>query len=64
MWVNVCRSWEVAVAKPFRSFVLHNLVARSHSLTDEVNSRELFMKGINHGYFYEGYATYQTRDLS
>ena len=52
------------MAKPFRSFALHNLVARSHSLTDEVNSWELFMKGINHSYFYEGYATYQTRDLS
>ena len=26
------------------------------ALTDDVNSREMFMKGIDHSYFYEGYA--------
>lgn len=34
------------------------------ALTDDVNSREMFMKGIDHSYFYEGYATYQTRELT
>lgn len=33
------------------------------ALTDDVNSREMFMKGIDHSYFYEGYATYQTKEL-
>ena len=34
------------------------------ALTDDVNSREMFMKGIDHSYFYEGYTTYQTRELT
>ena len=33
------------------------------ALTDDVNSREIFMKGIDHSYYYEGYTTYKTKDL-
>lgn len=33
------------------------------ALTDQVNSREMFMKGIDHSYFYEGYTTFQTERL-
>ena len=33
------------------------------ALTDQVNSREVFMKGIDHSYYYEGYATYRTQEL-
>ena len=33
------------------------------ALTDEINSRELYMKGIDHSYYYEGYTTYKTEDL-
>ena len=33
------------------------------ALTDKVNDREVFMKGIDHSYYYEGYITYRTEDL-
>lgn len=33
------------------------------ALTDQVNSREMFMKGINHSYYYEGYTAFQTERL-
>lgn len=33
------------------------------ALTDEVNSRELYMKGIDHSYYYEGYITYKAEEL-
>ena len=33
------------------------------ALTGDVNSREVFMKGIDHSYYYEGYTTYKTKDL-
>lgn len=33
------------------------------ALTDDVNSREIFMKGIDNSYSYEGYFAYQTENL-
>lgn len=33
------------------------------ALTDEINSREIYMKGIDHSYYYEGYTTFKTEDL-
>ena len=33
------------------------------ALTDDVNSREVFMKGIDHSYYYEVYTTFKTEDL-
>ena len=33
------------------------------ALTDEINSREVYMKGIDHSYYYEGYTTFKTEDL-
>ena len=34
------------------------------ALTNEINSREIFMKGIDHSYYYEGYMTFKAEDLS
>ena len=34
------------------------------ALTDQIHDRELFMKGIDHSYDYEGYANYRTSELS
>ena len=31
--------------------------------TDEINSREVYMKGIDHSYYYEGYTTFKTEEL-
>ena len=33
------------------------------ALTDEIDSREVYMKGINHSYYYEGYTTFKAEDL-
>ena len=33
------------------------------ALTDQVNSREMFMKSIDHSYYYEGYTAFQTEKL-
>jgi cell filamentation protein len=34
-----------------------------HALTDQINDRALFMKGIDVSYYYEGYSTFRTEDL-
>ena len=34
-----------------------------NALTDEVDSREVYMKGIDHSYYYEGYTTFKTEEL-
>lgn len=33
------------------------------ALTDEINNKEIYMKGIDHSYYYEGYTTYKTENL-
>ena len=35
-----------------------------NSLVGNINDRELFMKGIDHSYYYEGYNTFRTSELS
>ena len=34
-----------------------------NALTDEINSQEVYMKGIDHSYYYEGYTTFKTEEL-
>lgn len=34
-----------------------------NALTNKVNDRELYMKGIDHSYSYEGYSTFKSTDL-
>ena len=34
-----------------------------NALTDDINDRELYMKGIDNSYFYEGYSIYRTEEL-
>ena len=33
------------------------------ALTDETDSREVYMKGIDHSYYYEGYTSFKTEEL-
>ncbi len=33
------------------------------ALTDKINDREMFMKGIDHSYYYEDYTTFKTDEL-
>lgn len=35
----------------------------STALTDKTDDREVYMKGIDYSYYYEGYATYKTEEL-
>lgn len=34
-----------------------------NALTDKVNDREVYMKGIDYSYYYEGYTTFKTEEL-
>lgn len=33
------------------------------ALTDKINDREVYMKGIDHSYYYEGYTVYKIQEL-
>ncbi len=33
------------------------------ALTDKINDREIYMKGIDNSYYYEGYSTFRTEDI-
>ena len=33
------------------------------ALTDQINDREIYMKGIDHSYYYEGYTAFKAEDL-
>ena len=34
-----------------------------NALTDKINDREVYMKGIDASYYYEGYSVYKTENL-
>lgn len=34
-----------------------------NALTDEIHSREMYRKGIDHSYYYEGYTTFKAEEL-
>ena len=38
-------------------------VLLQNALTDQIDDREMFMKGVDHSYEYEGYHSYRTEDL-
>lgn len=46
---------------PIRDIEIKYLL--KNALTDEINSREVYMKGIDHSYYYEGYTTFKTEEL-
>ncbi len=33
------------------------------ALTDDIDSREIYMKGVDHSYYYEGYTTFKTKNV-
>lgn len=35
-----------------------------NALTDETENREVYMKGIDHSYYYEGYTSFKTEELT
>lgn len=46
---------------PIRDIEIKHLL--KEALTDKTEDRETYMKGIDHSYYYEGYATYKTEEL-
>ena len=46
---------------PIKDIEIKHLLKQA--LTDEINSREIYMKGIDHSYYYEGYTTFKSEDL-
>ncbi len=46
---------------PIKDIEIKHLL--KNALTDEVGSREVYMKGIDHSYYYEGYTTFKTEEL-
>lgn len=38
-------------------------VLLKQALTDKINDRDVYMKGIDHSYYYEGYIVYKTEEL-
>ena len=46
---------------PIRDIEIKHIL--KSALTDEVNSREVYMKGIDYSYYYEGYTTYKAEEL-
>ena len=46
---------------PIRDIEIKYILKRA--LTDKVNDRGMYMKGIDHSYYYEGYAIYKAEEL-
>lgn len=46
---------------PIRDIEIKHILKAA--LTDQVDSREMYMKGIDHSYYYEGYTTFKTEEL-
>ena len=46
---------------PIRDIEIKHLLKKA--LTDKTDDRDVYMKGIDHSYYYEGYTTYKTEDL-
>lgn len=46
---------------PIKDLEIKHLL--ENALTDDINSREVYMKGIDHSYYYEGYAAFKAEEL-
>ena len=46
---------------PIKDIEIKHLL--KNALIDKVNDRQVFMKGIDHSYYYEGYATFKAENL-
>ena len=46
---------------PIRDIEIKYLL--SAALTDRINDRQVYMKGIDHSYYYEGYTSYKAEEL-
>lgn len=46
---------------PIRDIEIKHILKAA--LTDDIHSREVYMKGIDHSYYYEGYTAFRAEDL-
>ena len=46
---------------PIRDIEIKHVL--KNALTDEVNDRSIYIKGIDNSYYYEGYAAFKTEEL-
>ncbi len=46
---------------PIRDIEIKHIL--KNALTDDIDSREIYMKGIDHSYYYEGYTTFKAEEL-
>ena len=46
---------------PIRDIEIKHILKAA--LTDDINSREVYMRGIDQSYYYEGYTTFKTEEL-
>ena len=46
---------------PIRDIEIKHILKAA--LTDDIHSRDVYMKGIDHSYYYEGYTTFKTEEL-
>ena len=46
---------------PIRDIEIKHILKQA--LTDKINDRDIYMEGIDHSYYYEGYTTFKTSDL-
>ena len=46
---------------PVNDLEIKTVLAKA--LTSDINNRELFMKGLNHSYYFEGYQLFKSEDL-
>ena len=46
---------------PIRDIEIKHIL--KNALTDDIYSREVYMKGIDHSYYYEGYTTFKVEEL-
>lgn len=62
-WSNVDKEDYLAAMErsPVRSLEIKALL--KEAMTDKINDRAVYMKGIDASYRYEGYSTYKTEDL-
>ena len=49
------------VRSPIKDIEIKHILKAA--LTDEINNREVYMNGIDHSYYYEGYTTFKTEEL-
>lgn len=63
-WIGyIYRYWHLLAMErsPIKDIEIKHIL--KNALTDDINSREVYMKGIDHSYYYEGYTTFKTEEL-